>query len=139
MPEEITGEIGNEKEPLNDVSSEEAFQIKSTEQSENLETETVPAEKTEEKYNELLSKVSGNQTQTSTDDAIQLDAKSIGETVDEESKVEKLLQLAETKGVVHAVEVARSLKDYYALDKMHDDLVDKLYNSLLEKGMITEK
>jgi hypothetical protein len=92
----------------------------------------------EGKYNEILSKVAPQATppvQVSDDDA-KLDAKSIGATIDEESKVEKLLQLAETKGVVYAVKVARSLSDYYALDRMHDELVDKLYEGLLAKGLI---
>ena len=98
-------------------------------------------EQTEGKYNEILSKVTPQgtvATQASDDDA-HLDAKSIGETIDEESKIQKLLHLAGTKGVVHAVKVARSLQDYYALDRMHDELVDKFYDGLLEKGLITKE
>jgi len=68
-----------------------------------------------------------------------LDAKHIGALSDEESKVQKLLDLASTKGVVHAVKVARSLKDYYALDRMHDELSGKLYQGLLDKGMIEKE
>lgn len=96
-------------------------------------------EQLEGKYNEILSRVtpSGSATALSDDDEeTHLDAKSISMTVDEESKIQKLLDLAGTKGVVHAVKVARSLKDYYALDRMHDELVDKLYDGLLAKGFI---
>lgn len=95
-------------------------------------------EQLEGKYNEILSRVTPQAqtaSQTSDEDA-KLDAKSIGETIDEESKVQKLLDLASAKGVVHAVKVARSLQDYYALDRMHDELVDKLYEGLLAKGLI---
>lgn len=96
-------------------------------------------EKVSERYHEILSKVSPVQGTQSDDDAngdVVLDAKHIGALTDEESKVEKLLALASTKGVVHAVKVARSLKDYYALDRMHDELAGKLYQGLLEKGLI---
>lgn len=98
------------------------------------------SERLEGKYNEILSKVTPKSPVTvSTDEDAVLDAKSIGDTVDEESKIQKLLDLAATKGVVHAVKVARSLKDYYALDRMHDELVDKLYEGLLAKGLITKE
>lgn len=96
-------------------------------------------EKVSERYHEILSKVSPVQNTRSDDDAngdVVLDAKHIGALTDEESKVEKLLVLASTKGVAHAVRVARSLKDYYALDRMHDELAGKLYQGLLEKGLI---
>jgi len=78
----------------------------------------------------------GSISEKQTSDNHVLDAKSIGETIDEESKIQKLVDLASTKGVVYAVKVARSLGDYYALDRMHDELVDKFYEGLLEKGLI---
>lgn len=97
-------------------------------------------ERVEGKYQELLSRVTPTKTATPADDdhedTVVLDAKHIGALTDEASKVQKLLDLAQTKGVVHAVKVARSLKDYYALDRMHDELSDKLYHGLLEKGLI---
>ena len=97
-------------------------------------------EQVEGKYNEILSKVSpASPVSASSDDDALLDAKSIGDTVDEESKIQKLLDLASTKGVAHAVKVARSLKDYYALDRMHDELIDRLYDGLLAKGLITKE
>lgn len=105
----------------------------------------VAPEKIEEKYQELLDKVAPSTTSTATDDQatkeedVTLDAKHIGAMTDEESKVQKLLDLASAKGVVHAVKVARSLKDYYALDQMHDALANKLYEGLIEKGMIDKE
>lgn len=100
-------------------------------------------EKTEERYSEILSKVapttSGSKSDDDANGDVVLDAKHIGALSDEESKVQKLLDLASTKGVVHAVKVARSLKDYYALDRMHDELSGKLYQGLLDKGMIEKE
>lgn len=99
-------------------------------------------ERIEGKYNELLSQVvptSATPVAPDTDETVVNDTKSIGALTDEESKVQKLLDLAGTKGVVHAVKVARSLKDYYALDRMHDELAGKLYQGLLERGMITKE
>ncbi|MDO8566005.1 MAG: hypothetical protein Q7S04_02335 [Candidatus Moranbacteria bacterium] len=97
-------------------------------------------EQLEGKYNEILSKVSpGSSAPAVSDEDTTLDAKSIGATVDEESKIQKLLDLAATKGVAHAVNVARKLQDYYALDRMHDELVDKLYDGLLAKGLISKE
>lgn len=106
-----------------------------------LSPEPLP-EKKEGSYHEILSQVAqkkgGAVTQTD-DHAVALDTKSISETTDEESKVQKLLDLASTKGVTHAVKVALSLKDYYALDKMHDELSGKLYEGLLLRGLIEKE
>lgn len=95
-------------------------------------------EKVEGKYQELLSRVIPTKFVTDDDheDTVVLDARHIGAMTDEESKVQKLLDLAQVKGVVHAVKVARSLKDYYVLDMMHDELSNKLYQGLLENGLI---
>ena len=53
--------------------------------------------------------------------------------LDEESRITHLVSLAETKGVPHAVQVARSLKDFYALDMMHDELAEQ-FHAALHKG-----
>lgn len=102
--------------------------------------ETV-SERVEGKYHELLSRVTpATPSPVNSDDdehSAVLDAKHIGALTDEASKVQKLLDLAQTKGVVHAVKVARSLRNYYVLDTMHDELAGKLYQGMLEKGLIT--
>ncbi len=120
----------------------EQVKVASPEKAPDTEKLVVPEtgrEKTEERYNEILSKVTPQTTVASDDNAVILDAKHIGALTDEESKVQKLLDLASTKGVAHAVKVARSLKDYYALDRMHDELADKLYQGLLDKGLIEKE
>ncbi len=129
-----------------ELPKESVEQVPATSPEKVLDTEklVVPEtgrEKTEERYQEILSQVTpkGNVTSGDDDAVIVLDAKHIGALTDEESKVQKLLDLASAKGVAHAVKVARSLRDYYALDRMHDELADKLYQGLLDKGLIEKE
>lgn len=139
MPEEVLG-VENKEAGQEALSGESGSMEGSIEVFPAGKTEAAVEggpEKVEEKYDEILSQVSPTSPgAASSDDEAALDAKSIGDTADEESKIQKLLDLASTKGVVHAVKVARSLKDYYALDRMHDELIDKLYDGLLERGLI---
>lgn len=95
------------------------------------------SEQLEGKYQEILSKTpSSVTTPAHSDKDVASDAQNIAGIVDEESKIQKLLDLAGTKGVVYAVKVARKLDDYYALDVMRDTLADKLYEGLLSRGLI---
>ncbi|MDQ1284178.1 MAG: hypothetical protein QG620_526 [Patescibacteria group bacterium] len=58
---------------------------------------------------------------------------------EKESKIEKLVTLAEMKGIPHAVKVARHMEDNYVLDEFHDRLLgEELHNALVKKGMIKE-
>lgn len=108
---------------------------------EKIEFHENSTEQAGEKYDVLLSKVAAVTPQTvASDDAlVVLDARSISETIDEESKVQKLLDLASVKGVAHAVNVARKLNDFYALDRMHDELAGKFYAGLVERGLIEKE
>lgn len=97
------------------------------------------SEQAEAQFDAILSKMVPTTTVVAAaqdDSVVVSDAKDIAATVDEDSKIQKLLDLASVKGVPHAVKVARSLKDYYALDRMHDDMADKLYDGLLAQGLI---
>ncbi len=125
--QESISPIQEENERQSGISPEQGGEVKVEGAQEHIEG----------KYNEILSKVIPQTTPTdqSSDDHL-LDAKNIGATLDEESKIQKLVNLAEVRGVVYAVKVARSLQDYYALDRMHDELVDRLYDGLLAKGLI---
>jgi hypothetical protein len=135
----VSEEKGTEM-PQESMEQVAAPKTESTPQVEKLVVQETGREKVHERYQEILSKVTPGQQTTSDDDAVvHLDAKHIGALTDEESKVQKLLDLAGTKGVVHAVKVARSLKDYYALDRLHDELADKLYQGLVEKGLIEKE
>lgn len=88
-----------------------------------------------EQYAKILSRVST--TSVSDDTKVAEDVVALGEfAVSAEATVTRLVSLAETKGVVHAVAVAKKLGDYYVLDVMHDELADKLYEALLAKGLV---
>lgn len=139
MPEEKILEMESEGKapetlPEKQDSAEAVHVVSSQEKAARIESGT---EQAAGKYDEILSQVvSQSATGTHADDTVASDAKSISAIADEESKIQQLLDLAGTKGVVYAVKVARSLQDYYALDRMHDDLADKLYAGLLERGLI---
>jgi len=144
MTEEVIVEVPKEK--ANGSILPDTVVSPKIEETSSMEVPKVPEttrERIEGKYQELLSRVTPTKKATPTDDdhedTVVLDAKHIGALTDEASKVQKLLDLAQTKGVVHAVKVARSLKDYYTLDMMHDQLSDKLYQGLLEKGLIEKE
>jgi len=86
-------------------------------------------------YAKILSKVKS--TQPADDQAVSIDAESASNEETAERKVEKLIQLATQKGVVHAVKVAKHLQDNYVLDEFHDRLLaDELHDSLIKNGLI---
>lgn len=90
-------------------------------------------------YNSILSKVQNPQQQTVSIDpvAVAMDAETAAK-VDAESRVQHLVDVAQQKGVVHAVKVAQHLRDNYVLDTMHDKLADEFHDALAAKGMIKE-
>lgn len=97
------------------------------------------SEQAEKKFDEILSMAPAASAVSAAHDDAAADAKSVGEAADEESRIRMLLDIASTKGVVHAVKVARSLGDYYALDRMHDELAGKLYEGLVERRLIEKE
>ena len=99
-------------------------------------------ERAGEKFSEILSKVSAPvpSSQTVSDVAeVELDAKSVYNEMDEETRVTKLLSLVETKGAEYAVKVAIHLNDNYVLDRMHDELASRFYEALVAKGVIRDE
>ncbi len=140
MPDEITffdesTMKADEKPAIPDGSAGSTEQMSpSLEPSKETETKS---EKVEDRVSDVLTQVSG--TTTPTDDGqIVRDAEAVSKQTDAESQVAELLQMASVKGVPYAVKVARKLGDYYILDKMHDELVEKFYEALKAKGMIEE-
>ena len=88
-------------------------------------------------YAKILAKVKSSGTAIQSD--VSLDAKIASDEADYESKIIKLVEIAETKGVVHAVKVAKHLEDNYLLDELHDRLLaTDLHDALVKKGIITE-
>jgi hypothetical protein len=111
------------------------------------EAEVVPTPETPERkegtmekdatYAKILAKVKSPAVTTRSD--VATDAKNASEGTDYENKVIKLVEIAETKGVVHAVKVAQHMEDNYLLDELHDRLLAiDLHDALVKKGMITE-
>lgn len=91
----------------------------------------------EDAYAKILSKVTDGKT--AKDEEVSLDAEIAMRQKDAEAKVNNLVSLAETKGVAHAVKVARHMEDNYILDEFHDKLLsDELHEFLAKKGLIKE-
>lgn len=106
---------------------------------ENVERGGTPEKKQETEANqlaEILSKTApvlgtAGSTGSATDDA-----RNLSLLADIESQVTRLMDLATQKGIPHAVHVAQKMKNYYLLDRMHDEMVDKFYQGLIEKGLV---
>jgi hypothetical protein len=89
-------------------------------------------------YSKILSKIP-SQNQKAQDEEVATDANLANTGIDAESKVNNLVKIAENKGIVHAVKVARHMEDNYTLDEFHDRLLgEELHNALVAKGMIKE-
>jgi hypothetical protein len=86
-------------------------------------------------YQKIISQVQTNPATATDDGALVMDAKHIAALEDVQAQVGQLLQLAEVKGVVYAVQVARKL-DFYVLDQVHDQLANHFYEKLVSQGMI---
>lgn len=129
-----------EKEPVSIMSEPEKMKAGMTEMS--VSPESGAEEKKDTKseseamYQKMLAVSPQQAVRTDTD--VNADAEKVSLKMDADSKVTQLVDLAVAKGVVHAVKVARRLNDFYILDQLHDDLANRLYASLKEKGLISE-
>ncbi len=93
----------------------------------------------EDAYAKILSKIHKHPKEKSSDDEIPQDAKNVLQKTDTESQIQNLIDIAMTKGVIHAVKVAKHLEDNYVLDMFHDRLLsDELHEALLKKGIIKD-
>jgi hypothetical protein len=100
--------------------------------------EIVAAEK-DNAYSRILSKVKQHQPQDGGQSDIQDDAANVYGKTDAESQIQHLVDIALTKGIIHAVKVARHLEDNYVLDMFHDRiLADELHDALVKKGLLKE-
>jgi hypothetical protein len=88
-------------------------------------------------YSKILSKV--KTPMAPVQEKVADDAKMTSVERGAEAKIDRLVQLAQQKGVIHAVKVARHLDDNYAMDEFHDRLMaDDLHDALVKKGLIKE-
>ncbi|KKP58956.1 MAG: hypothetical protein UR60_C0008G0011 [Candidatus Moranbacteria bacterium GW2011_GWF2_34_56] len=89
-------------------------------------------------YNQILSKIP-QQTSDSDDKSVKEDALEVSVKMDAESQIQHLLDLATTRGVVHAIKVAKHMDDNYVLDMLHDKMIsDEFHKILLEKNLINQ-
>lgn len=93
--------------------------------------------KLSEIHEKALAPVPSGTAVTSDDTAVKFDADAIRHMEDAVARVQKLVELARVKGVVHAVSVAEHI-DAYTLDKTHDRLADELSDELRKRGMLKD-
>lgn len=99
----------------------------------------ISSAETDSAYNKILSQVQSQQNDDIDPLAISNDAQVGVQKSDAESRVQHLIDIAQQKGVVHAVKVAQHMQDNYVLDTMHDRmLVEDLHDALVKKGMIKD-
>lgn len=99
--------------------------------------EKVPEVAKENSYEKVLERAQP-QVQTQSAASVQTlsdDARAVV-SVDEESRIQKLVNIALEKGPEQAFRVAVELDDMYALDMLHDRLSHQLYNELVAKGLL---
>lgn len=100
--------------------------------------EVVSAEK-DSAYSKILSKVHKHAQNNADESNVSKDAENVYQKTDAESRIQNLVDIALSKGVVHAVKVAKHLEDNYVLDMLHDRLLaDELHEALMKKGLIKE-
>lgn len=56
--------------------------------------------------------------------------------LDHRERIEELAAIAFSKGIVEAVNIARRANNPHLLDEFHDALVDRLYDYLVQEGII---
>ncbi len=140
MPEELhpIGELSDTSVSLRENSGEAALVLEQKDLPGNPEGEKGSEKKQEEKTGqlaEILSKAGPVFGPTGSAGSATDDARNLSLLADIESQVTRLLDLATQKGIPHAVHVAQKMKNYYLLDRMHDEMVDKFYQGLVEKGL----
>lgn len=88
-------------------------------------------------YSQIISKISQTSSDVTGDD-VKNDAAAVSAKMDAESQIQHLVEIATTKGVIHAVKVAKHMDDNYVLDMLHDKLIsDEFHKVLLEKNLIS--
>jgi hypothetical protein len=130
----IKGGIEGEKRVVSNLPKDDSEIIPTPEAPERKEGRV----ERDDTYAKILAKVKSSNPAAQSD--VSADAKIAGEGTDYENKIIKLVELAEAKGVVHAVKVAQHMEDNYLLDELHDRLLaTDLHDALVKKGMIVEE
>jgi len=100
----------------------------------------ISASEKDSAYDKILSKIQTPADDSSTDqNDVANDAQAGAQKMDAETQIQHLVDIAQQKGIMHAVKVARHMEDNYILDTFHDRmLADELHDALVKKGMIKE-
>mgnify|MGYP001591175717 CR=1 FL=1 len=113
-----------EKEQKSTPSLNEEFKI-----TEDIETGEV-IEKKEELTNEEINGLREEIEKTNLDESLASQVEEQAQNIKSlknDQKIKKLLEIADDKGVVYAVNVAKKMDDPYILDTFHDALLEKGY------------
>lgn len=95
------------------------------------------ASEEDDSYSKIIQQVKSDQSDNQQDHLIPEDARDVSLKTDAMSQVQHLVDIAATKGIFHAVKVARHVQDNYVLDTFHDSLLaDDMYKALVERGLI---
>lgn len=141
MPlEPITEEDLNLESKFGKIEAEKSLEPKEAlpKSEEEPAKEIISAEK-DSAYNKILSKVKTPVAKDTNEEEVKIDAEKAIEKQDAESQIQHLVDIAETKGIIHAVKVAKHLEDNYILDMFHDRLLsDELHDALISKGLIND-
>lgn len=95
-------------------------------------------------YTKILSRVkrtkkTDDDSDVQSEEGPKRDAEIVAREKDAEGKITSLVNLAQNKGVIHAVKVARQLEDNYTLDELHGRLLsEELHEALVKKGLLKE-
>lgn len=90
-------------------------------------------------YGKILSKVQSQASDDVQEEDVSHEASSAMQTMDADSQIQQLVDIAEKKGIVYAVKVAQHMEDNYVLDTFHDKLLgEELHDALVKKGMLKE-
>lgn len=97
----------------------------------------ISAAEKDNKYEKILAKVQTPIEDSPDHASVTGDAEAVAKKTDAESQIQHLVDIAQQKGVVHAVKVAQHMENNYILDNFHDRLMsDDLHDALIAKGMI---
>ena len=141
---EPQGKMNNESISPENVNLEDRFNAEMSQDPNASEKEIVrevvsevPRAQDDTVYAKILSQVAT--TQQTNAAAVAQDASMLHQMTDLESQISHLMDIATTKGVIHAVKVAQHTEDFYVLDQLHDRMrAEEFYQALLAKGLIEE-
>ena len=89
-------------------------------------------------YDEILTKAKLKKKGVIIHHEVKGDAEKVSQKDTAEKQIERLVKLAQQKGVVHAVKVAQHMENNYVLDGIHDQmsLGERMYQALQKEKIV---